>query len=115
MWMSFWISPSISRLTGICVHLLTTSAMSSSSTSSFSMRLALFCGAGQAFFLRAHLTLELGQAAVLQLRRFAVVAAALRALDLQAKLLELFLELPLPLDGFFLLLPARHQRRVLLP
>ncbi len=57
--------------------------------------------------------LELGQPAVLQLRRFAVVAPALRALDLQAQLLELFLELALALDGFLLLLPAGHQRRVL--
>ena len=35
---SFWTSPSISLLTGMFVHLATTSAMSSSSTSSFSIR-----------------------------------------------------------------------------
>ena len=57
--------------------------------------------------------LELGQTAVLQLRRLAIVAAALRALDLQAQLLQLFLELALALDGFLFLLPAGHQRRVL--
>jgi len=39
---SFWISPSINRLTGMPVHLPTTPAISSSSTSSLSMLLA-FC------------------------------------------------------------------------
>ena len=38
MWTSFSISPSSSLLIGMWVHLLTTSAMSSSSTSSFNIR-----------------------------------------------------------------------------
>ena len=42
---SFCISPSISRLTGMSVHLLTTSAMSSSSTCSFSIRVVAFAAA----------------------------------------------------------------------
>ena len=75
--------------------------------------LALFRRRRHAFIFGAHQSLDLRQAAVLQLRRFAVLAGTLRALDLQAKLLELFLELPLALDGFLLLLPAGHQRRVL--
>ena len=81
MWSSFWISPSISRLTGMCVHLLTTSAMSSSSTSSFSMR-PPFWSIGQPRLLLADPPLELRDRAVLQLGRFRVVARALRALDL---------------------------------
>ena len=51
MWMSFSTSPSSSLLTGMPVHLATTSAMSSSSTSSFSMR---------------HVALQLVQAGVLR-------------------------------------------------
>ena len=115
MWMSFWISPSIRRLTGMCVHLLTTSAMSSSSTSSLSMPRPCFAAAAMPFFFGADLPLDLGQPAVLQLGRLAVIAGALRALDLQSQLLELFLELALALNGFLLLLPPRHQRVVLLP
>ena len=42
---SFWTSPSISRLTGMPVHLATTSAMSSSSTCSFSRRGPRWCTA----------------------------------------------------------------------
>ncbi len=45
---SFWISPSISRLTGTPVQRLTTAAMSSSSTSSFSMRLDCCSSASRA-------------------------------------------------------------------
>ena len=76
-------------------------------------RLALLGRRRNALLFGAHHPLELGQTAVLQLGRLAIVAAALRALDLQAQLLELFLELALALDGFLFLLPARHQRRVL--
>ena len=97
MWISFWISPSISRLTGMCVHLLTTSAMSSSSTSSLSMRVTCL-QLRQPRFLLADLLLELRDASVLQLGRLGVVARALRAFDVAADLLELFLQLAVPLD-----------------
>ena len=86
---SFWISPSISLLTGMCVHRLTTSAMSSSSTSSFSMRGAEVRRASRSL----DLLLELRQPAVLQLRRLRVVAGPLGALDVQPQGLELFLQL----------------------
>ena len=46
-WTSLLISPSISRVTGTPVHLLTTSAMSSASTSSFSIRWP-FCSSSSA-------------------------------------------------------------------
>ena len=72
----------------MCVHLLTTSAMSSSSTSSFSMRWP-FWSVGQRRFLLADLLFELRHAAVLQLGRLGVVAGALRPLDLAPNLLEL--------------------------
>ena len=77
-------------------------------------RLPLLGRRRDALLFGAHHPLELGQTAVLQLGRLAIVASALRAFDLQAQLLQLFLELALALDGFLFLLPAGHQRRVLL-
>ena len=64
--------------------------------------------------MRGNLALELGNAAVLQLRRARVVAAPLRLFDLQAQRLELFLLRPRTLDGGLLLLPLRRQARALL-
>ena len=75
--------------------------------------LALLGGVREPFFIGANLPLELGQPAVLQLGGLAVVAGALRALDLEPELLQLFLELALALDRLLFLLPARHQPRVL--
>jgi hypothetical protein len=56
---SFWISPSIRRLTGMPVHLPTTSAMSSSSTSSFKHALRLL-QRGEGRLLILDLLFELG-------------------------------------------------------
>ena len=82
------ISPSISRDTGTPVHLLTTSAMSSSSTSSFSIfcvGLELVEGLGGL----VDAALELGQLAVADLGRLLEVGLAL---ELAALRLELLLE-----------------------
>ena len=68
----------------MCVHLLTTSAMSSSSTSSFSMPLALLQLGEPRLLLLDLLSRAAGTRAVLQLGRLRVVAGALRALDLAA-------------------------------
>ena len=76
IWRSFCTSPSISRLTGMPVHLPTTSAMSSSSTSSLSSRGPL--PARRPAVLRLDLRFELRDAAVLQLGRPGVVAVPLR-------------------------------------
>ena len=89
------------------VHFATTSAMSSSSTSSFSIR-CVFCSSARRASASWIFRLELGQPAVLQLRRLLVVAGALGALDLEAHLLELLLQLAAGLDRVLLLLPVRQ-------
>ena len=53
--------------------------------------------------------LEIGDAAVLQLRRLRVVARALRHAELVARGLELLLQLAGPLDGVLFRLPLRLQ------
>ena len=80
MWISFSTSPSSRRETGMPVHLATTSATSSASTSSLrkpcvspSVRCGLALG---------ELLLELGDLAVAQLGRALQVGLALGALDL---------------------------------
>ena len=60
------------------------------------------------------LALELRHAAVLQLRRFRIVAETLRALDFELHLLELFLQLARALNGVLFLLPMRAQLVLLL-
>ena len=60
---------------------------------------------GQLRFDRLDPLLELGHRSVLQLRRFGVVAAALRAFDVQPHPLELLTKRPRLLDRAFLLLP----------
>ena len=88
MWMSFSTSPSISRETGMPVHLATTSATSSASTSSFrkvaASRRRLLGG--------VDLLLELGDLAVAQLGGALKVGLALGPLGLGARLLEALLE-----------------------
>ena len=88
MWISFSTSPSISFETGMPVHLATTSAMSSSSTSSLKNRLVGLELARRASCVRDQL-LELGDLAVAQLRRALEVGLALGALGLAVRLLEL--------------------------
>ena len=73
MWSSFSISPSSMRETGMPVHLETTSAMSSASTSSLSIRCPPLCSARRASS-RLQLLLEAGQRAVAQLGGLAEVA-----------------------------------------
>ena len=57
----------------------------------------------------ANQALELGQAAVLELGGFRIVARALDALDLETHLLQFFFERPDLLNRLFLLLPLRRQ------
>src|SRR5215472_538772 len=59
MWTSFWTSPSIRRVTGMWVHLATTSAMSSASTSSLRKR-CFFCSSASAAFFCSSSRLRLG-------------------------------------------------------
>ena len=108
---SFCISPSISRDTGTPVHLLTTSAMSSSSTSSFS----IFCSdwsSSSRLVASSTCALELGDLAVADLGRLLEVGLAL---ELDALVLELLLERLDGDDGVLLGLPVRlHARDLLL-
>ena len=97
----------------MCVHLLTTSAMSSSSTSSFSMRCVPCSSAARFGF--ANPLLELGQRAVLELRGFRVVAGALRALDLAARAVRVLPSAAGLLDRVLFLLPVGLQACALLP
>ena len=100
---SLAISPSMSRLTGTPVHLLTTSAMSSSSTSSFSIFWAAWSSSRRLGGL-GDLALELGQLAVADLGGLLEVGLAL---ELGALVLELLLERPDAVDGVLLGLPVR--------
>ena len=91
MWMSFSTSPSISLETGMPVHLATTSATSSSSTSSL-RKVTPDCGGGQLGLALGELALELGDLAVAQLGRALEVGLALGALGVAVRLLEALLE-----------------------
>ncbi len=113
MWRSFSTSPSIRRLTGTPVQAATTSAMSSSSTSSLSIRLLLLPLGELVVGLRER-PLELGDRAELQARRALEVGLALGALQLHAGLLDLALHLADALDDLLLLIPVgAHRRRLL--
>ena len=101
---SFWTSASSSRVTGMPVHLATVSAMSSSSTSSFSMR-AVLLHLGQAGVLGLELLVELHQRAVAQLGGLLQIAAPLGVGHGRAGGLELLLDLADGHDGA-LLAPA---------
>ena len=89
MWMSFSTSPSISFETGMPVHLATTSAMSSSSTSSLRKPAS---PVGALLRLAPSSLLELRDLAVAQLGRALEVGLALGALGLAVGLLELLLQ-----------------------
>ena len=82
MWMSFSVSPSSSRSTGMPVHRATTEAMSSSSTSS----LTIGSPAGSRPLLE--LALERGQLAVADLGDALEVARPLGALGLHPQLVD---------------------------
>ncbi len=82
---SFFTSPSSIRVTGIPVHLLTILAMSSSSTSSFNMRATPAfpcCWRAQLLQLRV----QLGQFAILNLRRPLKLSFARLLFSLKAQL-----------------------------
>jgi hypothetical protein len=64
----------------------------------------------QPLFLLLQLVLQLGQRAVLQLRRPGVILRPLRLLDAVVHLLRLFLRIADGLDGRLLLLPTGAQR-----
>ena len=111
MWMSFSTSPSSSRETGMPVHLATTSATSSASTSSFRNGRRPRRGVSSA---ASSLLLELGNLAVAQLGRALQVGLALGPLELGARLLEPLLEVADGADGLLLALPLGvHARRAL--
>ena len=101
---SFCISPSSSLDTGTPVQRLTTSAISSSSTSSFRRR-----GPRACFVCCGKLRFELAQLAVSELGGFVQVVGALRLFDLEPGLFELLAKASQPLNGFFLGLPLRLQ------
>ena len=82
------------------VHLPTTSAMSSSLV----VAVAVLLGEP---------LLEVGDAPVLQFRRFGVVAAADRRLELEARLFDLLLDVAAAADLVLLLLPLRLEPRFL--
>ena len=107
MWISFSTSPSISRETGIPVHLATTSAMSSSVTSSVSIEPPLGVQLGELRLLLGDGLLELGDPAVAELGGALEVAVALGPLGLAAGLLELGLGGLDRVDRALLVLPAR--------
>ena len=87
---SFCASPSSKRPAGIPVHLLTIFAMSSSSTSSFSIG-ASFCTLRKVFLRLLQFAFGRGDASVANFRHFCQFAGALIALFFGFELLDLFL------------------------
>ena len=110
---SLLISPSISRLTGMPVHLATISATSSSSTSSLSICCSDWSSSRRTRLLR-DLALELAERAVTQLRRLLEVALALGLLGIGAGRLHALLQRADLGDGVLLVLPVRDHRVALL-
>ena len=110
---SLLISPSMSRLTGMPVHLATISATSSSSTSSFSICCSDW-SSSRRVGLHRDLGVEVAHRAVAQLRGLLEVAVALGLLGLGAGVLELLLERADLGDGVLLVLPVRDHRVALL-
>ena len=113
---SFCRSPSSIRETGMCVHAATTLAMSSSVTSWRSKvgrasRLPFTCrrDACATFHLR-QLLFQIGNLAVLNFRRLAQIAFALRLLQFNLRLLQLRLHDAHGIDGRFFVLPLRGER-----
>jgi hypothetical protein len=88
------------------VHLPTTSAMSSSSTSSFSMT---FRRVGAAAVRLLNAFLQIGNPAVLQLGSLGVIADALCRGKLVAGVFELLLQLAGAFDGALFVLPLRLE------
>ena len=109
IWTSFWTSPSRRRVTGMPVHLATTSATSSSSTSSFRRRPWPCCSARRAFAASSCL-LELVERAEAQLGGAVQVAAALGVGHGRPRGVDLLRDLADPPDGVLLDLPARLER-----
>ena len=103
MWMSFSISPSSRRETGMPVQRATTAAMSSSSTSSFTI------GSNSCVLALGQLGLERGQLAVADLGDALEVAGALGALGLHAQLVDPLRDLADALELLLLLRPAGGQ------
>ena len=93
MWTSFSISPSIRRETGTPVHLETISATSSASTSSLRNRGRRRGGIASRRLGHFKRLLELGDRPVLELSGATEVGLALRALELDPRLVELLAHL----------------------
>ena len=110
IWTSFWTSPSRRRVTGMPVHLATTSATSSSSTSSFRRRPWPCCSARRAFAASSSCwswwsVPKRSSAARFRSPRRSASAIAVRAASISLRDLA---DLP---DGVLLDLPARLERR----
>ena len=109
---SFCRSPSSIRETGMCVHDATTLAMSSSVTScrSKSVRPATCRRDACATFQLRQLLFQIRNLAVLNFRRLGQIAAALRLLQFNLRLLQLRLHHADGVDGGFFILPLRGER-----
>ena len=103
MWTSFSTSPSSRRSVGIPVHCATTAAMSSSSTSSFTIGAA--CGSARS----ESSLLELREQAVADLGDASEVAAALGALGLHPELVDLPRDLLDAVEDVLLVRPAAGE------
>ena len=103
---SFCASPSSKRPAGIPVHLLTSLAMSSSSTSSFSMGESFCTDANRSSAFFSSL-LRRGDLAVAYFRDLSQLAGPLEFLFFRFELFDLLFELADFSDCFFLRLPAR--------
>ena len=103
MWMSFSTSPSSSRETGIPVHVETTAAMSSSSTSSLTIGVSVRSSRSASSFSSSGSTpyADLGDAGE--------IALPLLALGLHAQLVDLPLDLGDALQRLLLARPARGE------
>ena len=101
MWTSFSTSPSSSRSTGIPVHCATTAAMSSSSTSSFTIG-STACGSARSASSRS----SSGSSAVADLGDAREIALALGALGLHAQIVDLTGDLLDAVEHVLLVRPA---------
>ena len=103
MWMSFSTSPSSRRETGIPVHEETTAAMSSSSTSSFTIGVSVRCSRSASSFSSS------GRIPYWISATRARLPATLFALCLHAQLVDLTLDVRDALEGLLLARPARGE------
>ena len=107
MWTSFWISPSIMRVTGMPVHLATMRAISSSPISS--LRSAVSFTASSSCSAACNVLFDLREPAVAQLGGLLPIAGAGGLLLFLAQAVLLLLQLAHARDGALLAVPALLQ------